>query len=62
MVKIARNPIFAATKPPQTMIFHQKTSKIIDFSWFSFSELPYGTVNRSSRHAYHGAGGVADTT
>ena len=41
MVKIARNPIFAAKKPPQTMIFHQKTSKTIDFSWFSLSELSY---------------------
>ena len=41
MVKIARNAIFAAKKPPQTMIFHQKTSKTIDFSWFSLSELSY---------------------
>ena len=28
-------------KTPQTMIFHQKTSKTIDFSWFSLSELSY---------------------
>ena len=41
MVKIARNPIFAAKNPPQTLIFHQKTSKTIDFSWFSLSELSY---------------------
>ena len=41
MVKIARNPIFAAKNPPQTMVFYQKTSKTIDFSWFSLSELSY---------------------
>ena len=41
MVKIARNPLFTAKTPLQTMIFHQKTSKTIDFSWFSLSELSY---------------------
>ena len=41
MVNFARNRCFAAKKPPQTMLFHQKTSKTIDFSWFSLSELPY---------------------
>ena len=56
MVKCARKPvtkyngktskynsktIFAAKTPPQTMIFHQKTSKTIDFSRFSLSKLYY---------------------
>ena len=26
---------------PKPWFFHQKSSKIIDFSWFSLSELPY---------------------
>ena len=33
----------------KTCFFHEKSSKIIDFSWFSLSEL----VQRS-RHAYRG--------
>ena len=41
MVNFARNRCFAAKNRPQTMIFHQKTSKTIDFPWFSLSELSY---------------------
>ena len=52
MVKIARNPISAAKNPPQTLIFHQKTSKTIDFHGFPCQNFP--TVNPSSRHAYRG--------
>ena len=35
---------------PKPCFFHEKTSKIIDFSWFSLSEL-----TQRSRHAYRGS-------
>ena len=52
MVKIARNPIFAAKTRPQTMIFLQKQAKPLVFHGFPCQNFP--TVNPSSRHAYRG--------
>ena len=52
MVKIARNPIFAAKKPPQTMIFIKKQAKPLIFHGFPCQNFP--TVNPNSRHAYRG--------